>query len=115
MRQLAVVASAFFVLIVPSSGQAVEPAKRGATLRLVDRSPLTLRGTAFARYERVRLTIRFDRRSRLVIRRARADGTLAVTLLGVNLRDPCTLVVRGTGAAGSKVAYELSERICPTG
>ncbi len=86
--------------------------ERVPALRLVDKSPITLRGSAFKARERVTVTAT-DGTARVVrVVRAGSSGTFAVTFPKLRF-DPCELEARASGARGSRAWFKLPERMCP--
>jgi hypothetical protein len=89
----------------------VSPAAPGSSpaLRLVDATPLTVRGTGFAGHERVRL--RLKRESGVVVRRAQATATgRFVVRFGVVV-PPCpTWAVVARGSLGSRATLRPDPR-----
>jgi hypothetical protein len=77
-----------------------------ATLRLQDRSPITLAGAGFTRGERVRVTL--DRRTNSIrIIRAGRNGAFVVMFRGASA-SRCDLVrVIATGSGGSRAVLKI--------
>lgn len=85
-------------------------ATRAPALRLVDTAPVTVRGTGFAGLERVAVAL--TRNGRTTVRRTRATRRGSFTVrFGLLAVEPCrgTLVVRATGARGSRATLR---RVC---
>ncbi len=108
MRALVALVSAVVLLTAASPAGGTGSAR--ATLRLAQQDPLTLRGTSFRRYERVRVTVTIagSRTTRIV--RASRRGAFLAAFAGVRF-DPCLFAI-AVGSKGSRTAYELSERFC---
>jgi hypothetical protein len=104
MRWLAMVA--LVVALVPAATAGRPP---DADLRIVDWTPLTVRGTGFAPGERVLITLRTGR-PRAVSRAARAGraGTFRAAFGLFVAVEPCrgTLVVTATGSRGSRASVK---------
>ena len=83
-------------------------------VRVLDSSPLTLRGVGFERGERVRLTVSLGERT--VVRTLRTGSAGGFTTSFVAMRyDRCSgsLGVKAVGARGSRVSWELVPLECP--
>jgi hypothetical protein len=104
MRLLVI--AALVVALVPGATAGRRP---DAALRIVDWTPLTVRGTGFAAGEQVRLTLRTGR-PRTVSRTTRAgrSGTFRAAFGLLVALDPCrgTLVVTATGSRGSRATVK---------
>jgi hypothetical protein len=106
MGRALIAAAAGLALGAAGTGSAAAPAATAASgavpkLRLVDLTPLTLRGSGFRAQERVRLTLAFRRvRTARTIRSGRAGG-FTVRFRTLLALDPCrgTVVVTAVGAA----------------
>ena len=80
-------------------------------LRLVDRAPVTFRGTSFKPRERVRVIV--VAASGTATRLVRASSSGGFTVVYRDLRfDPC-LEARAVGQGGSRAWFKLPERFCP--
>lgn len=86
---------------------------RTPTLRMLDSSPLTVRGTAFKPRERVRVTAVADVRRVRALRVSRA-GTFTTRFADLAL-DPCSGGGRvlAVGARGSSAELKVVPRMCP--
>jgi hypothetical protein len=84
------------------------------TLRLVDSTPIVLRGSHFRAHERVlvRLTVSELERARNV--RANAAGSFTVTYASVSF-DRCSadFSAVATGRSGSRASVKLAQLACP--
>lgn len=97
---------------------AVDPASSKATLRLLDRDPVKLRGLSFKAGERVRVTVANGDETAKRIVRAGMTGSFTVTFTTMPATDPCTpLDAAAVGSRGSAAFFKwpqrFSERICP--
>jgi hypothetical protein len=80
-------------------------------LRLADTDPVTVRGTGFKPYERLRLTV--AARDRFV-RRASAGpgGTFTMRLPGVDLNTCTGFSITVTGSQGSRATFKRAPGVC---
>lgn len=110
MRWIAVIA-----LVVAGSIGAAGAAgtSQRATLRLIDRDPLTLAGRGFEARERVRVTLSAPASARRV-KLANANGSFQVVFLSVST-DRCDQVrALATGDEGNRVILKiLASPACP--
>ena len=81
------------------------------SLRLVDRAPMTFRGTSFKPRERVRVVVVAASGTATRLVRASSTGAFAVVYRGLPF-DPC-LEARAVGQGGSRAWFKLPERFCP--
>jgi hypothetical protein len=104
-------------LVVAAAGLAAlafdgaSPAARTSSpaLRLVDATPLTVRGTGFAGHERIRL--RLKRESGVVVRRVQATATGRFVFRFGVVVPPCpTWVVVARGSLGSRATLRPDPR-----
>lgn len=73
-----------------------------ATLQLVDRSPLTVRGAHFKLRERVRVTASTDSDTATRVTRTTRRGVFSVDF-GTLGKDPCaTITIKAAGAKGDR-------------
>lgn len=73
-----------------------------ATLQLVDRSPLTVRGAYFKLRERVRVTASTDSDTATRVTRTTRRGVFSVDF-GTLGKDPCaTITIKAAGAKGDR-------------
>jgi hypothetical protein len=73
-----------------------------ATLQLVDRSPLTVRGAHFKLRERVRVTASTDNDTATRVARTTRRGVFSVDF-GTLGKDPCaTITIKAAGAKGDR-------------
>lgn len=79
---------------------------RTPQLTLLDRDPFVVRGKAFRPWERVRVTVAFERR---LVRRitATAAGTFTVSFGHIGLRRCDAVSVQAVGAGGSRTTLKL--------
>ena len=83
------------------------------SLRVLDRSPLVLRGSGFSGGERVRVTVSGSDDTRSLAVRASARGTFTARFRS-GLGDRCSaLLVRALGASGRSAALKLPQPHCP--
>lgn len=87
------------------------PATATPSLRLVDSSPLTVKGVAFKARERVRVTATLESGTLRAVARATRRGTFVVTFEEISVR--CGFTVRAVGAAGSRATLKLPQPACP--
>jgi hypothetical protein len=104
MRLLAIAAAVVALVPAATAGRQAD-----AALRVVDWTPLTVRGTGFAPGEHVRLTLRTGR-PRAVSRTARAGsaGTFRAAFGLFVALEPCrgSIVVTATGSRGSRASVK---------
>jgi hypothetical protein len=105
----AVVLAAMGAAIVVAGGASSGTAT--PSLRLLDSSPLTVKGVAFKPRERVRVTANLESGSLQAIVRATRRGTFLVTFEEISVR--CGFTVRAVGAAGSRATLKLPQPACP--
>jgi hypothetical protein len=103
-------------LALAASGSAAQANERStsgrATLKLVNKAPLKLRGSGFLTRERVRITVSAQRRTtKRVIASARGSFVVAFSDVVV---DRCHgLTVVAVGAGGSRASLKLPQPHCP--
>lgn len=81
------------------------------SLRLVDSSPLTVKGVAFKARERVRVTATLESGTLRAVVRASRRGVFTVTFEEIAVR--CGFTVRAVGAGGSRASLKLPQPACP--
>lgn len=83
-------------------------------LRIVDRTPLTLRGLAFVAGERVAVKVELGDRTTDRLVRADASGRFLVRFPGF-VYDRChgTLTVKAIGSRGTRAGFTLQPLDCP--
>jgi hypothetical protein len=81
------------------------------SLRLVDSSPLTVRGVAFKAHERVRVTAYLESGTLQAALRAGPRGGFTVTFEEIAVR--CGFTVQAVGAGGSRASLKLPQPACP--
>jgi hypothetical protein len=103
------------LLAVAASAAAVQAAAARPTLRLVQKAPLTLRGSGFHAGERIRLTFAFDGPKHTRSTRASRTGVFTVELPTVVVFDPCntSLVATAVGTGGDTATLKYPQRACP--
>jgi hypothetical protein len=111
MRMYLATATAL-VVALGGIGSATGGTAGKATLRLLDKQPVTLRGVSFRARERVRVTITSDefRRARTV--RATLRGSFTAQF-DVSLDRCMGLIATANGGNGSRAAYKLPQPQCP--
>jgi hypothetical protein len=100
--------------VLAASGTASGVASRPA-LRLLDRDPVTVKGSGFRHRERVRVTV-VSNRSAVRVVRSSATGTFRVTFTGVSFAfDRCGngWTVTARGARGDSATLKLPQPECP--
>ena len=108
MRVLTIALAA--VALVPAATAGRQP---DATLRVVDWTPLTVRGTGFASGERVVVTLRTGRpRAVSLTTRAGSSGRFRAAFGLLVAIEPCrgTIVVTATGSRGSRASVKRACR-----
>jgi hypothetical protein len=105
---------ALAAVIVAASTAVASAAAATTHLRIVDRSPLTLRGLAFVAGERVAVKVRLGDRTTGRVARANAAGGFLVRFPGL-VYDRChgTLTVAATGSRGTRAGFTLQPLDCP--
>ena len=99
-----------FTLAGTSAGAVSKPA-----LKLVRANPLTLRGSGFARHERVRVTVSADRTFFRTVRTTGA-GTFTAAFDDVSFSfDRCGdgWIISARGARGDRAVLKLPQPDCP--
>ena len=101
-------ATTFVALVAVTAAIAATP-----TLRVVDRSPLVVRGTGFKPGEHVRvwLVLTTARRSRDAL--AGTTGGFTVRFTVTPLQCPFVRSLTATGSRGSRAALKLPPSMCP--
>jgi hypothetical protein len=114
-RLLASAGAAALLVAAPAASRAEPTSKPKPRLVLIDRTPLTLRGTSFARTERVRVVVETE--GRTWERRTRATGRGAFTVVFQDIaQHPCSgvLTARAIGTNGSRAVLKLGPQpLCP--
>ena len=106
MRALGVaICAAFFLLTTAASG-----AERWARLAIVDREPLTIRGTRFAPNEKVRLHVSGPAQLTRSIRAGARGGFTTRFEVGLGRCD--ALVVQAVGSRGSRAQIDVAQQAC---
>ena len=102
LRRAAVIAIVLCALATASANAGTSP-----SLRLLDRSPLTVRGDHFTPRERVRVTATADGKVTRVAMRVSASGTFRAVLETVTV-DRCSLVrVVAVGGSGRHAQIKM--------
>jgi hypothetical protein len=103
------------LIAAAASAAAVQAAATRPTLRLVEKAPLTLRGSGFQAGERVRVTVAVDGPRRTRSTRASRTGAFTVELPAIVVYDPClsSLVATAVGARGDSATLKYPQRACP--
>jgi hypothetical protein len=95
-----------------AAAASADPQARPA-IAVVDRAPVSVRGTGFGVRERVLVTVKSDLLQVAQRTRATSRGTFVVRFDGVRL-SPCTgAALVATGARGHVATLKLSLRECP--
>lgn len=99
------------VLAVPALGGTRQP-----TLRVVDTTPLTVRGSAFGAREKVVVTVREE--GRTVARRSLRSGTAggfvaAFTAIAVHRCSWSDVIITARSARGAVAKAKLPQPLCP--
>jgi hypothetical protein len=98
---------------VAFSAWAATDAGRRPALQLIDRQPLTLKGSRFRARERVRVTVTLNDHAYVRWTRASRPGTFAVRFGDVHV-DRCSgFIARAIGNGGSRASYKLPQPLCP--
>jgi hypothetical protein len=94
---------------------AAQGARPRPALRLLAKSPVTLRGTSFHARERVRVTAIAEGAKRVVSTRATKGGSFTAQLPAAMPYDPClgALTVTAVGRSGDSATLKLPQRACP--
>ena len=103
------------LLAVAATAAAVQAAATRPTLRLVQRAPLTLRGSGFHAGERVRVSVAVEGPKRTRSLRASSAGAFTVALPVIVAFDPCvsSLIATAVGADGDTATLKYPQRACP--
>ena len=104
------VAALTLVLVSAAAAEAATP----ASVRIVERDPLTFRGRHFQAGERVRLEVKLKRVTRTHKVHASASGTFMTTFAGLAWQR-CgggNLTVEATGSRGSHVEFTVLALHC---
>jgi hypothetical protein len=101
------------VLLALVSTAAVHGASSGAaTINMVDRTPLTLRGTGFAAGERVRVVVRTTSTRQLRLN-ASARGSFVAAFRAASYNRCSGLTAFAFGSRGSRAQLALPAPACP--
>jgi hypothetical protein len=113
-RRLLLLAPFVAAAVIAAAGMSADVGTQAppARLRLVDTDPVTVRGTAFKPYERVRVTVLTDER---LVRRATAGpgGVFTMRLPGVAINACTGFTVTVTGNEGSRATFKRAPGVCP--
>jgi hypothetical protein len=106
----AVVAAA--ALALPGRRDGDASAARAASMRLVDFTPVTVRGRGFGARERVKVVVSFGAGRTRWVGRARASrsGRFTATVPAARLSRCSGFVIRAIGDAGSRAAIRRPQR-----
>src|SRR5262245_37288702 len=106
---LTAVLAALALLTVGAAGAATP------SLRFLDLTPATVRGTGFVPGEQVKLTLRAGTDKRTRTARASAGGAFVVDFGRLREQDRCSgfLAVTAVGARGDHATYKLPAMACP--
>ena len=111
MRSVLVSVAALALVLVSAAAAEAAP---DATLRIVDRDPLTFKGRHFQAGERVRLEVKLKRVTRTHKVHASASGTFMTTFAGLAWQR-CgggNLTVEARGSRGSHVEFTVLALHC---
>jgi hypothetical protein len=101
------------VASLAGSASAEDSMNQKAQLRIVDRSPLTLKGQSFKAGEKVDIVVLQGERKAARKAVAGPRGGFVVALKGFGLsRCGADLTVRARGSKGSRVSWELNQLQC---
>jgi hypothetical protein len=102
------------VLAALALGVAVPASAATAQLRLVDRSPVTLRGAGFGASERVEVRVTLGDAAAKRFVRADGTGRFLVRFAGL-VYDRChgALTVAAIGACGTRAGFSVQPLECP--
>jgi hypothetical protein len=104
---------AIVVLISLMSTAAVQGASSGAaTIRVMDRTPLTLRGTGFAAGERVRIVVRTTSTRQMRLS-ATSRGSFVAAFRRATYNRCSGLTAFAFGSGGSRAQLVLPAPACP--
>jgi hypothetical protein len=98
-------AAALIALVCVGTGAAVG-ARPAAHLRLVDRAPLTVRGTHFRARELVRVTVVADGVTRRSVRSSR-DGSFTVRFAALSVGRCGEVSAQAVGARGERASLKV--------
>jgi hypothetical protein len=103
------------LIAVAAFAAAVQAAATRPTLRLVQKAPVTIRGSGFHAGERVRVTVSADGPKETRSMRASRTGVFTVELPATVVYDPCnsSLVATAVGAGGDSATLKYPQRACP--
>lgn len=105
--------AAIIVLLALMSTAAVHGAPSGAaTIKVVDRTPLTLRGTGFAAGERVRVVVRTTSTRQLRLN-ATARGSFVAAFRAASYNRCSGLSAFAFGSRGTRAHLVLPAPACP--
>jgi hypothetical protein len=118
MRLLVSAGVAALFVAAPAAGdtRAESASNPKPRLALIDRDPLTLRGTSFVRRERVRVLVEVDGRTEVRRVVANVRGSFSVVFQDVTLEHPCSAGqwARAIGTNGSRAFLKLGPQpLCP--
>jgi hypothetical protein len=106
--------AATVVLLSLVSTTAVQGASNGAaTMKVVDRTPLTLRGTGFEAGERVRVVVRTTSTRQLRLN-ATARGSFVAAFRAASYNRCSGLTAFAFGSRGSRAQLVLPAPACPS-
>ena len=94
-------------LLIALASSGVAGAQAAPALRVLDTSPVTVRGTGFHSGERVTVTLVLNRSSRLRSATASAAGRFVALFTGVPIGHCQGYVLRATGGRGSQATFKF--------
>lgn len=105
----------FLTLASPGAGATTgsKTGNRPPALRIVDQSPLVVRGVRFRPRETVRVAVKI--RARGVTKRVRSSsrGSFVTSFSSIVLGRCGTLRIVATGSAGSRAELKVPQPLCP--
>lgn len=99
--------------LAPAAGMP-ERAEATPALRLVRVQPLTLAGKGFKPRERVRVTVAREDKTVARVIEASEAGSFVVSFAELKLRRCAALLVRASGARGSRAILKFAPPACTT-
>ena len=113
VRTLVAFLCVVFTAAVAAQGASDAAGRQVATLRLLDSSPVKVRGVGFRANERVRVKASLEAQARSKVVYASRTGTFTATFTALTAPDPCTVEVIAIRSSGGRVFLKLAERMCP--
>jgi hypothetical protein len=104
--------SALILVGLAASGASQSATSQQADMTVVDRAPLTLRGTGFAANERVRVIVRVARRKQMRLTASRR-GSFQAAFRGLSYNRCSGLTAFAFGSRGTRAQLVLPAPVCP--